>query len=71
MWTIAAYRRTQSPCRLAWFEGRRPVYIQQLNRANFRNGSGRDNTTINTDFVIIIIIIIIIFTLGIYVPEGV
>jgi len=52
MWTVAAnFRRTHSPSRLAWSEGWRPPGAQsdihQMNRVNFRDDSGHDNSTIN------------------------
>ena len=52
------FRRTHSPSRLAWSEGWRPpgrsVYIHQMNRVNFRNDFGHDDSTINIVVVSII-----------------
>jgi len=57
MWVVAAYRRTHSVRRLAWFEGWWPpaaaVCIRQMNRVNFAMAC-HDNSTINIIMVIII-----------------
>jgi len=60
---IAAYRRTRSPGRLAWSEGRRPSGVGL--RASVEPGElsqwlSHDDSTINIVIRIIIIIIIII-----------
>jgi len=64
VWFLAAYRRTHSPGRLAWSEGRRrgrlaPSHIHHMNRVNSRSGFSYDDSTINIVVGIIIIIIII------------
>jgi len=64
MWTIAAYRRTHNVRKLAWFEGWQPpgwrsVYIHQLNRVNFRNCYGYDDSTIEHYNITIFIIVVI------------
>jgi len=75
MWMIAAnFRRTHSPSRLVWSEGRSSVCIHQMNRVNSCNDFGHDDSTINIVTAIIIIIIFFSFsffyTLGSIDPEG-
>ena len=61
MWLLAAYRRTHSPGRLAWSEGRRPLgAVPYSSREPGALGVALsyDDSTINIVVVIIIIIIL-------------
>jgi len=55
----AIFRRTHSPSQLAWSEGlsttRRSACIHQMNRVNFRDDFGHDDSNINIAVVVIII----------------
>ena len=62
MWLLAAYRRTHSPGRLAWSEGRQPVGTvpySSYEPVNSRRGLSYDGSTINIVGIIIISIITI------------
>ena len=61
MQTLAAYRRTRNPSRLAWSEGRRPlgaVLHSSDEPGELLQLLCHDDSTINIDICIIIIIII-------------
>jgi len=58
VWLLAAYRRTHSPGRLAWSEGRRPFHIHHMNRVNSHSGLSYDDSTMNVISLILVVIII-------------
>jgi len=70
VWLLAAYRRTHSPGRLAWSDGRRPlgaVPYSSYEPGELWQWLCCDDSTIN----ILMVIIITVLTLGKCNPEGV
>jgi len=64
MWMIAGnFRRTQQPKSTGLLSGLaatwRSVYIHQMNRVNYRNDFGHDDSTVNIVVDVVIITIII------------
>jgi len=60
VWTLAAYRRTRSPIRLVWSDGRRPLgaVLHSSNEPDeLSQWLCHDDSTINTGAIIIVIII--------------
>ena len=68
-WLLAAYRRTHSPGRLAWSEGRRPlgaVPYSSYEPGELLQWLCYDDSTINIVVVVVIIIIIIVILISVW-----